>query len=169
MKIIMQNTVSIWKLYSIACWDDDKYQKASAKHEKIAHRFISLRLFFPPYLCPPFSHILCWINIILKSILPLHSSTEGKKSFANIYNILSHSQHNFIVNIFFLKMQTSFFYAFSLVLLLLFAIHFESFSARTVYLALVRLLKHLWNIWPNNFCLDSSSFAVELWTEPTKK
>lgn len=97
MKIIMQNTVSIWKLYSIACWDDDKYQKASAKHEKIAHRFISLRLFFPPYLCPPFSHILCWINIILKSILPLHSSTEGKKSFANIYNILSHSQHNTIL------------------------------------------------------------------------
>lgn len=104
------NAVSIWKLYSIACWDDDKYQKASAKHEKIAHRFISLRLFFPPYLCPPFSHILCWINIILKSILPLHSSTEGKKSFANIYNILSHSQHNTILlSIFFSENANKFF------------------------------------------------------------
>lgn len=116
-------------------------KKRRRNTKKIAHRFISLRIFFPPHLCLPFSHILSWINIILKSILPLHSSTEGKKSFANIYNILSHSQHNTILLsiFFFLKMQTSFFHPFSLVLLLL----FESFSASTVYLALVRLLKHL--------------------------
>lgn len=96
IKMMRTTPVSIWKLYSMACWDDDEHQQQQQRkiqYQKKTSIYI-MSFFFALSLVYSSSAM---INIILKSISLVHS---GKKVSKHIHNILS-QRSTILLSIFF--------------------------------------------------------------------